>query len=196
MVFRDSLRSYSRFVHVSKFTLSLMIIVILVFMVAVPLLNRQDNGIRVAFATIEEKEDAPPVMVNPKFQGVDSQNRPYLVTANRAVQSGEHVIVLENVAADLTTESGAWLALIARQGTLDMEEESLLLQGNVQLYHDAGHEMQTEQVRVDLGNLNAFGESPVQIQGEFGHIKSNRFTILDKGDRMLFNDEVFVLLLP
>ena len=190
------MRAYSRFVHLSKYTLSISIIVLLVLVVGIPLIGREKEGMRLAFASIEEKEASLPVMIKPKFQGVDSNQQPYFVTAATATQQNNDTITLENVAADLTTEDKAWLALVAEQGILDLGEENLLLQGNVQVYHDGGHEMRTEQVRIDLEKLHAFGESPVQIQGNFGHIKADRFAIFDKGDRMLFNDNVYMLLLP
>jgi hypothetical protein len=66
----------------------------------------------------------------------------------------------------------------------------------VLLYHSNGTEMHTEQVRLDLESLNAFSESPVSIEGESGTIDANRFTVLDKGNRMLFNDGVKVVLSP
>jgi lipopolysaccharide export system protein LptC len=192
----DSLRFYTRFVHISKFTLSLMVILILVFLVVIPLIAKQNSGVRVAFVSTEQKEDTLPVMVNPRYQGVDNKNQPYLVTADSAMQTDENTVTLEKVKADITTNDNAWLALLADQGTLNMAEQSLLLQGGVQFYHDNGAEMRTEQLRLDLNNRSAYGESPVIIQGDFGHIHSNRFAIVDKGNRVLFNDRVNVLLLP
>lgn len=187
---------YTHFVHVSKFGLGVLIVVILVFMIAVPLIGHQKSGIRVAFGSIEEKADTPPVMLNPKFQGVDNNNRPYLVRADTAMQSGQDTIVLERVSADLSTTQTDWLTLAARQGILSIGQESLLLQGGVQLYHSRGEEMYTEEVRIDLSRLSAFGESPIQVQGGFGHIRADRFAVLDKGRRMVFNGDVYVLLLP
>jgi lipopolysaccharide export system protein LptC len=194
---RDSLKAYTHFVLASKVMLSLLVLMVLVFMVAIPLVGKQKSGVRVAFGSIEEKqEDTPPIMMNPRFQGVDNNNQAYLVTASTALQTDNTTITLEEVEADLTTKDNAWLALMARQGILDLDAQSLLLQGNVQLYHDGGNEMRTEQVRLDFENMAAFGESPVQVQGNFGHIRADQFSILDRGDRLLFNHHVYVLLLP
>lgn len=190
------MKAYSHFVHISKFALSILIIILLVFLVVLPLLGREKDGMRLAFASIEEKEAAPPIMIRPKFQGVDDKLRPYTVSAKTATQQTESRVTLEDVSAELSTQKGTWLALIAEQGLLDVEEKSLLLQGDVQLFHDSGQEMRTDSVRIDLDKLNAFSDSPVTIQGNFGHIQADRFTILDKGDRILFNDNVTMLLYP
>lgn len=190
------MKAYTHFVYLSKYGLSLLIIILLVALVVIPLMVREKSGMRLAFASIEEKEDALPVMVNPKFQGADNNNQPYFVTAETATQQNDETILLKDVAADLTTENNAWLALVAGQGLLNLKEEQLMLQGNVQLYHDQGHEMRTEEVRINLGKMTAFGDTPIQIQGHFGHIKSDRFAIFDKGDRILLNDNVYMLLLP
>jgi lipopolysaccharide export system protein LptC len=192
----DSLKVYTHFVLASKLMLSLLVIMVLVFMVAIPLIAKQKTGVRVAFGAIEEKEELPPIMMNPRFQGVDNNNQAYLVTASTALQTDNTTVTLEEVTADLTTNDNAWLALIAKQGILDLDAQSLLLQGDVQFYHDSGSEMRTEQVRLDFSNMVAVGDSPVQMQGDFGHIQANRFTILDRGDRMIFTDHVYVLLSP
>ncbi len=189
-------KTYTHFVHLSKFTLSIMIIVLLVFMVVIPLLRDEQDGVRVAFESVDSEEDLSPVMVSPRFQGVDDHNQPYLVTADTARQIDEKTIILDNVKADISTKNKSWLFLQAQQGTMKMMEEFLFLQGDVQIYHNAGHEMHTEQIRVNLNNLNTFGETPVQIQGTFGHVKADSFTLLDKGNRMLFNNNVYMLLLP
>lgn len=192
----DSLKAYSNFVALGKFALGASIVLVLVFMVAIPLIGKQKDGVRVAFASIEEKDDMPPIMMQPRFQGVDADNQPYVVTADSALQTGDSTVTLDKVKAELSGVDGTWMMLRADQGILDMTEQSLLLQGDVLLYHSNGTEMHTEQVRLDLQNFNAFSESPVKIAGESGTIGAGRFTVLDKGNRMLFNSGVRVVLSP
>jgi lipopolysaccharide export system protein LptC len=193
---RQSLRNYSRFVYASKLLLGCSIVVILVFLVAIPLLGQQRAGVRLAFSSIEEKKETAPVMLKPRLQGVDNNNQPYLVTADSAIQQDENTVILQNVTADLETNKKAWLALIAEQGMLNLAEQSLLLQGAVQLYHTDGSEMRTEQVRIDLNKSVAYGETPVQIQGDFGHVRADSFTFLEKGNRLLFRHHVKMMLFP
>jgi lipopolysaccharide export system protein LptC len=165
-------------------------------MVAVPLIVKRGSDMRLAFASIEQKEESEPAMIKPRFQGVDSKNQPYIISADMAVQQGESLIWLEKVTADLTTEDKAWLALVAQEGVYDMDEGVLLLQGDVQLYHDAGYEMRTERVRINTRNLSAFGDSPVKIKSASGDLQADNFSIVERGQRLLFNQHVKMLLHP
>ncbi len=190
----DSLKVYTRFVHISKLALSLLTLFILVFMVAIPLIVKQKSGLRVAFTSIEEKEDSPPVMMHPRYQGVGTDNQAYTVTAENALQTGDSTLHLEKVKADLMSPDGSWMKLWADQGLMNMTEQSLLLQGDVQLYHANETEIHTSQVRLDLKSMTAVGESPVDVQGTSGRIHADRFVVLDKGERILFSNHVSVLL--
>ena len=192
----DSLKFYTRFVHASKLALSLLILFILVFMVAIPLIIKNKSGMRVAFTSIEEKEDAPPVMMRPRYQGVDNNNQAYTVIADSAMQTSDSTVTLDKVKGDITSPDGTWIKLWAEQGLMNTAAQSLLLQEDVQLYHSNETEIHTSQVRFDLKTMTAIGELPVQVQGKFGRIHADRFTILDKGDRILFSKHVSVLLTP
>jgi lipopolysaccharide export system protein LptC len=191
-----AIKLHSHFVRFSKVTLSILIVVVLVFMVAVPLIVKRGSNMRLAFASIEQKEDSQPAMIKPRFQGVDSKNQPYIITAAMAVQQSESVVWLEKVTADLTTENKEWLALVAEEGVYDMSEGVLLLQGDVQLYHDGGYEMRTERVRINTHNLSAFGDSPVTIKSNTGDLRADNFSIVEHGERLLFNHHVKMLLHP
>ena len=190
----DSLKFYTRFVHVSKLALSFLILFVLVFMVAIPLIIKQKSGARLAFTSIEEKEDSPPLMRHPRYQGVDNNNQAYSVTADSALQTADSTVTLDKVKADIMSQDATWIKLWADQGLLNTAQESLLLQGDVQLYHANDTQIHTAQVRFNLKTMTVVGELPVQVQGNFGRIRADRFVILDKGDRMLFNSHVSVLL--
>jgi lipopolysaccharide export system protein LptC len=191
-----AVKMYSRFVRFSKLTLSILLIIVLVFMVAVPLIVQRGSDMRLAFASIEAKEESEPAMIKPRFQGVDRNNQPYIIAADAAVQQSEHMIWLDKVAADLTTEDKAWMALFADEGVYDTQQGVLLLQGDVQLYHDGGYEMRTERVRLNTRTLAAFGDSPVQIKSATGDLRADNFSIVQRGERLLFNHHVKMLLHP
>jgi lipopolysaccharide export system protein LptC len=190
------MQAYSNFVNISKYGLSLLMLLLLVFLVIIPLIGRDNSDMRMVFNSIEEQDESLPVMTKPRFQGVDDSNQPYMVTATRATQSKDNTITLDNVTADLTTKDKAWLALIAQQGILNLQANTLILKGDVQLYHDAGHEMRTEQVDINLKHLSAEGTTPIVIQGGFGRVTSDKFAITNRGDRMLFSQNVEMLVLP
>ena len=143
----DSLKFYTRFVHASKVALSFLILFVLVFMVAIPLIVTQKSGERLAFTSIEEKEDSPPLMLSPRYQGIDDKNQAYTVTAQTALQTADSTVTLDRVKADLMSQDGTWMKLWADQGLMNTSQQSLLLQGDVQLYHANDTQIHTEQVR-------------------------------------------------
>jgi lipopolysaccharide export system protein LptC len=190
------IRRRSRFVKFSKVLLSFLILLILGLMTVLPLIYRQKSGIVITSKNVESKGSGVPVMQQPKFQGVDNNNQPYTITARVARQEDQETIRLSGVKADLTTKDKAWLALDANTGVMKLNEEVLYLLGNVQLFHDAGYEMHTERVRIDISTGNAFGDKELQGQGVLGFFRAQRFAIYDNGERMIFDDGVSMTILP
>src|SRR3546814_11336013 len=90
-------------------------------------------------------------MVNARFDGIDEKNRPYSVTAELVTQQGESddTIALTQPKADITLESGAWIALPAASGEFQRKAELLQLAGAVAMFHDPGCEMRTATPQVN-----------------------------------------------
>ncbi len=190
-----SVKTYSHFVRFSKVSLSFLLIIVMVFMVAVPLIAKQGSDMRLAFAAIEERElDAQPAMMNPTFQGVDDNNQPYKITAKKAIQQSEETITLQKVEAELTLKEGALLFVSANEGVYNLAEGELLLEGDVWIYHEAGHDMQTERLRISTKQMAAYGDSPVQILSPYGRLRADNFSITQRGNKLLFNRNVKMLL--
>jgi len=59
-------------------------------------------------------------MTNPHFQGTDERNRPFSVSAERAMQDlrDDNLILLARPEAEMTLEDGAEIALKAAEGVL------------------------------------------------------------------------------
>ena len=137
-------------------------------------------------------------MVNARFDGIDEKNRPYSVTAEQVVQDREDSdkVALEHPKADMTLESGAWIALTAESGNYSRKAEILDLAGGVSLYHDRGFEMHTERARLDLGAGTASGDAPVAGQGPTGELQADGFKVSDGGKRIVFGGNARLLINP
>lgn len=122
-------------------------------------------------------------MINPHFQGTDSRNRPFTVTAERAVQdlTDDDLILLAQPKADMTLEDGAWVALQAAQGFYRRGAETLRLAGGVDLFHDQGYEIHTPSAALDLNRGTAEGHEPVAAQGPFGELTAEGFRVAERG---------------
>ena len=126
-------------------------------------------------------------MVNPRFVGTDSQNQPYTLSAELATQESatSPTTLLDKPKGDIALKGGAWLAVTAERGIYEKKEQTLDLEGTVNLFHDRGYEIETEKARVYLDKGLAEGDRPVQGQGPDVELSGDRgFRLEDKGARI------------
>lgn len=171
----DSLTRYTRFVFFSKMTLGTVCVLMILTIVILPVINADEEGLRMAFSTVSDKADSLPMMANPTFQGVDENNQPYLVTADSALQHDEHTIILDNVQGDMLTDEQSWLSVKAKRGNINNEAKTMQLTEDVRLFHQDGFEFRTPYVDVDMNARIAQGSEPIAGFGPMGTIDANGF---------------------
>ncbi len=134
-------------------------------------------------------------MVNARYDGVDSQDQPFSVTAEVVTQidRSADVIELRRPTADLTLNDGAWIALTADSGTYRRTVDLLDLVGSVSLYHDRGFELHANSMRVDLNEGAATSDEPVRGQGPMGELNAEGLRVTERGDRILFTGRTRLL---
>lgn len=195
--FLGAITKYSRFVRISKWLLAVVIAIIAVAMLVIPTLRAKEERVSLAFTSIDSKDgEAAPTMTNPKLQGVDAQKQPFMVTAKTARQLDTNTVLLEGMQADMTIKNKRWMTVFAEQGLLKLNEEVLTLTGKVELFQDDGYEMKTEKVIVHLKDSTAENDTVVQGQGPMGRIKAERFSVFDRGTRIVFNGNVTMTVYP
>ncbi|SOD92561.1 LPS export ABC transporter periplasmic protein LptC [Caenispirillum bisanense] len=173
---------YSRFVRLMKVGL-MGIAVLLVVLVAIwPQLQTVEEEFRVKFASLKGASVDQIEMINARYFGTDEKNRPYAVTAARAVELPEDRVQLDNPKADMTLEDG-WVMLNGDTGIYDKTGKTLLLTGNVNVFQDEGNEFHTSTATIDVEAGDATGDEPVQGAGSFGWFTGEGFELTDKGKR-------------
>ncbi len=189
---------YSIFVGFMKVLLPALVVALILLMFAWPKFVLDDNRFRLNISKLGPEQAESLTMLNARFEGVDAENRPYMLTADMATQSDREKdrIDLELPKADITLQDGAWLALTARQGLYRRERQVLDLIGSVSLFHDQGFELLTESAQVDLEHGTASGNQPVQGQGETGLIEAEGFRVYDRGARILFTGKSRMVIYP
>jgi lipopolysaccharide export system protein LptC len=136
-------------------------------------------------------------VVEPRFQGADERGRPFVVSADTAIQeAGSEQVVLARPRGDITLEDGAWVMLQAEKGVFHRDRRQLDLAGDVSVFHDSGYEFQTEAAVVDLRAGSASGSLPVAAQGPAGTLDAVGFTLTDRGDVVVFNGPARMVLVP
>ncbi len=128
----------------------------------------------------KRKEDVAPQaigkneLLNPRFESEDTSQQPYTITAKKAYQNAGNLnlIFLDKPVADISLKDGAWLAIEADKGEFEQVKQTLVLEGHVKLFHDAGYEMLTDHVDIDMNAATAISNAPVSGHGPIGTIKS------------------------
>jgi lipopolysaccharide export system protein LptC len=129
------------------------------------------------------------VIDNLHYTGTDNKNEPYSLLAKQATKpSSLHGIYdLIKPEGEITLTSGAWLDGKADYGRYDEINRKLWLGGDVQIFHDKGYQVTTDEAQVNLNNDDAWGDKPVLIQGSFGTIRGIGFRFLDGGHTIVIN---------
>lgn len=152
-----------------------------------PEFERTSENARLSFRRLSRTTPEAVRVVDPRYQGIDDQGRPFNVTAFIASQPGaSNVVDLEAPRGDMTLTNGGWVLLDSRTGRLDREENILDLWGDVTIWQDDGTLIETQQARVDVKEGHAEGDSPVAAQGSFGTITGDGFRLRDRGAVVVF----------
>ena len=135
-------------------------------------------------------------MVSPQYVGVDNKNRPYRLTAKLATQEKPNAdrIKLDSPKGNVTLENGARIALAARSGDYSQKLRRIILNGDVNIFHDDGYTFRTEKAEIDLESGSAHGNQPVRASGPKGTLASQGFKILDKGNLVIFTGKTRIVL--
>ncbi|CAA7624650.1 LPS export ABC transporter periplasmic protein LptC [Magnetospirillum sp. UT-4] len=178
---------YSRFVVVMKVLLPSLAVVLLALVAVWPQLRSEEGRFRIGFADLSPDKVQALSMVNARYYGVDSRNRPFTITADSGteVEARKGVIELEAPKADFSSRDGSGVYIEAKSGIYYEREQLLDLSGDVALYHDQGYELHTQSARIDLGKSTAEGTVPVTGNGPQGRIDGEGFRIEDSGRQVL-----------
>jgi len=191
-------RSHSRFVQRSKWILPSLAASLLLLVVTWPQLKSVVDRLHFTLPRIDLSDARNLRMLEPRYTGIDRENRPYVLTASSATQvsGSDDIVSLLAPKADMTTNSGNWVEVTSYTGTYQPQPQLLDLYGDVELYQDRGNEFHTDSARVDIANGTAKSDQPVTGQGPFGHVTAEGFTMLDRGAVIQFNGKTNLTLLP
>ena len=189
---------HTRFVALMKVALPISAVAIVVLVVAWPYLTRQEEGFHLSISDIGVNPSKGMYMTNVRFFDSDDKGQPLSVTAKSVSQDNDDpdILRLTLPAADIELGNGAWLALTAARGALHQADQTLLLEGAVNLFTDLGYELRTEQIELNLRTKTAQGDVPVTGQGPLGVLTADRFSVDQTRGLILFEGRVRMVLYP
>lgn len=189
------LRTRTFFVAFGKRALWVLAALLTVALIIVARKNASDEHSRIVLSsTSPHANTEPATMQHPRYQGLDSLNRPFNIIADHATQPDSDTVILSKLSMDMLLEDGAWVAVTSDDGHYHVGTRKLELDGNVHLYYQGGYEFQSDHAAVDVGAGSAHGESLVRGQGNTGLLRSDGFTILNHGAIVWFLGHVYVKL--
>ncbi len=180
-----------------KFVLPAVALIFLALMVAWPRLFKEESKFELTYSEISAVKDDLR-MSSPRFTGMGAGNRPYMVTANAAVQDlNDHELVrLEALQADLSLKDGSWLSVNAKNGLMHNGLQTLQLDGQIEAYSDFGYAFYTESALIDLNAGSLYADQPVRLQGPYGHLRAQTMRATERGQQLHFAGDVKVIIFP
>lgn len=187
--------AYTRFVSLFKGLLWLFVGGVVAVVMWIASSNTGEKGSRMVLSSAPQHgEETQPVMLKPRYQGVDIHNQPYTVIADRAIQKDANNVELQGINADMLQENGKWLALNAKSGQLNTQTKKMDLSGGVSLFADGGYEFGSDHAHVDIQSGEVTGDSKVTGQGPAGTLLADSFSANSKDHVVHFNGSVRVTL--
>jgi lipopolysaccharide export system protein LptC len=191
---------YSRFVARAKFMLPLAAGAIILIMGIWPTLTTGIDRLTRHRTAVDPAFSRDFRMLNPRYTGLDKNQRPFTVTADSAreqgvnTSSGDALMALDGPKADVLSKEGAWVVVTGKTGIYQPQAHLLDLSGGVTLFHDKGYQFKTASARVDLQTSSAVGQDPISGGGPSGKASGAGFRMLQKGDIIVFTGKSHLVL--
>lgn len=189
---------YSRFVRLAKYVLPLVACTVMLLVVVWPEIKSKPEKFSLGLSDVKIETAGGQRVINARFTGVDSENRPFSITAQSVIQAAgsDNGVQLTQPKADVTLAGDSWVAIAAPKGLFRRDAEILDLSGGVDVFHDDGYEFRTAEARLDFGKSSATGDKPIRGQGPFGTIEAAGFKIAGNGDSIFFTGKSRLILYP
>lgn len=188
-------RRHSRWVRRLKIALPATAAVIVVAGIATTWLARSlPDNISAAGTSIQ---DGRVVMQDPRMSGVDSQQRPYEMRAERAIQSlTGGGVDLEKVSARLSVSDDTTANITAAAGFYDVDTDLLRLTDGIEVETSNGIAIRLQTADIDLAAGTMQGGGPVAIDTPSQTIRSSSLTVSEGGNVLSFGGRVKMVIAP
>jgi lipopolysaccharide export system protein LptC len=174
-----------RTIRALKVSLTALAAILIALLALWPQLRTSTDRLRIAFADLGVTGDDLS-MINARYVGTDSNNRPFSITADAARQSvpGKGKLQLESPQADIHLQDGSWVMVTADKGDYNPDDRMLNVAGAVRLFHDSGYEFLSREANIDLEQSVVWGSQRITGQGPFVEIEGEGFRF-SKGGKTL-----------
>lgn len=171
--------------------------VLIILLIAGALVARQFMLPNLDISNIE-MNDGKLIMENPKLNGVDQNQRPYNLSADRAIQdaSNPSIVELQRIIATLPMEQNISADITAGNGVYDAEAKTLKLKERVTVNTSDGMSIELMDADVDIQSGAMTTNSPIKATSPQADIASSSMIVDKSGERLIFEGNVKMTLRP
>jgi lipopolysaccharide export system protein LptC len=132
------------------------------------------------------------VMENPRLNGFEQGRGGYQFEAERAEQdvTESNKVKLTGLSGRITQEDGRWASIRARQGLVDTDAETMLLERDIIVRAEGGYRAFMQSADVELKDGNVRSDMPVQVDMLNGSVKAQSLELIERGRYILFDGDV------
>lgn len=186
---------HSRAVSFAKIALLCAALILTAILIIFPIISPVNKNFRLTFSSMEKGvQGEAPKMINPHLQGIYGKNQTYNVNAQMAIQETQDTMRLLNITANLSLTNDGQVSAKADEGVINHEKNTMDLSGNINIFNDENYQFSTDNLHIDIKKISASGSSTIQGQGPAGTIHADNFLVEDKGNRILLQGNVKVVI--
>lgn len=180
-------RGYSVFVRFTKLVLPAAALII-VIIVGIRLSAGPQNSL-IADLPTEMKTTAGQIEIaGARYEGVDSQNRPYVVEAATAARdpADEKNVLMTGTHAEISASDKNKIDISANEGRYHTETGKLFLTTDVTLTQDGGYHLYLQDLNIDTKMRAADSDKPLTGEGPIGTLKASGVSVMEQGNLITF----------
>jgi lipopolysaccharide export system protein LptC len=142
--------------------------------------------------------DGKLVMANPKLGGYTKDNRPYSMTAKRALQHVDKtgIVELEGIDAKLPVSKDVFALVDAAHGVYDRDSNTLAISSPMSVKTTDGTTVEFKSAYVDIDKGDLKTKDPVDIKTAGVQIAADGMSVLENGKVLVFEKRVRMELNP
>ncbi|MFZ5610003.1 MAG: LPS export ABC transporter periplasmic protein LptC [Pseudomonadota bacterium] len=188
---------YDRFIAIMRIVLPAIALALALLVVGWPLFNPREMSFLLAIDKVRLSPEQMR-MIKPRYFGVDSAGRPFIIEAASALQhSGDdEKVSLSEISAYMTLNEGVEVVSHANEGAYYPERKTLGLVGAVTVTASNGYRLAAADASIDLETRRVTSARPVVGEGPLGHFEAQGFDADIDQDRLAFLGGVKAHIVP
>lgn len=157
------------------------------------LARQSDTHLKVEAVSLSLPKENKPMELqvsHPEYSGLDEENRPYVISAEKVIQQGVAPgmpMTLHQPVATLTLkqDNKENISINANNGLYDPKAKTLDLEGMVKVRHSTGYELYLSELSADLTKGYLISSHPVTGFGPGGELSGESLEIFDRGNHII-----------